>query len=453
MTNAFFQTCVHLDDMKYLAVHTPFGKYEWTVMPMGVRNAPAVHQRQMTTALRHLIGSICHVYLDDIIIWSATLEEHDANVRKVLEALRDAHLYCSPKKTSLFNMEIDFLGHHISARGIEVDDSKVSRILDWLRPQKASDVRAFLSMVRYLSAHLLDVTRYTRVLTLLTTKAAEQSFPSWSTEHEDAFSAIKKLVMSPECLTTIDHNNPRKNKIFLTCDVSDYATGAVLSWGETHESARPVAFDSAQLRGAELNYPVHEKELLAIMRALKKWRSELLGAHVEIYTDHRTLQNFVTQRDLLRRQAQWSEYMSQYNLDIHYIKGELNEAADALSRRTDTAGFDQVCAAVLSIGADESIWKRIIGGYALDPWCKKLTGLVGSLPSLTRDNEGLYFISNRLIVPRVDNLREELFHAVHDAAGHFGADKSYGLLCGSYYWPHMRKDLMDAYIPSCTECM
>jgi hypothetical protein len=80
MTNAFFQTCVHPDDMKYLAVHTPFGKYEWTVMPMGVCNAPAVHQRCMTTALQHLIGKICHVYLDDIIIWSQTLEEHEINV-------------------------------------------------------------------------------------------------------------------------------------------------------------------------------------------------------------------------------------------------------------------------------------------------------------------------------------------------------------------------------------
>lgn len=140
MTNTFFQTRVHPDDMKYLAVHTPFGKYKWTVMPMGVRNAPAVHQRRMTTVLRHLIGNICHVYLDDIIIWSASLEEHEANVRKVLLALRDAHLYCSPKKTLLFNTEIDFLGHHISAHGIEVDNSKIARILDWPRPKKASDV-------------------------------------------------------------------------------------------------------------------------------------------------------------------------------------------------------------------------------------------------------------------------------------------------------------------------
>jgi hypothetical protein len=178
MTNSFFQTRVHPDDMKYLAVHSPFGKYEWTVMPMGVRNAPAVHQRRMNAALRHLIGKICHVYLDDIIIWSQTLEEHEQNVRQVLLALCTAHLYCSGKKTSLFNTEIDFLGHHISARGIEADKSKIAKILDWPQPRKATDVRAFLGMVRYLSDHLPDVAKHTCVLTALTTKAADLKFPA-----------------------------------------------------------------------------------------------------------------------------------------------------------------------------------------------------------------------------------------------------------------------------------
>lgn len=314
-------------------------------------------------------------------------------------------------------------------------------------------MRAFLGMVRYLSNHLPNIAKYTRVLTTLTTKAADPHFPTWTRDHATAFHAIKQLVTSPQCLTTIDHDNPGKNKIFLTCDASDYATGALLSWGENRESAKPVAFDSAQLHGPQLNYPVHEKELLAIIRGLKKWRSELLGAHIDAYTDHRTLQNFATQRDLSRRQARWSEYMSQYDLDIHYIKGELNEAADALSRRTDTIGSKQICAAILSIVADSDVRARIVQGYALDPWCKQLSDRLGSLPGLTRDDNGLFFVGNRLIIPRVDNLREELFHAAHDAAGHFGADKSYALLRASYYWPHMRKDLVESYIPSCTDCL
>jgi hypothetical protein len=125
MTNSFFQTLVHPDDVKYTATLTPFGLWEWVVMPMGLRNSPATHQRRVTMALRDLIGRICHVYLDDIIIWSQSLAEHEQNVSRVLEALRTAHLYCSLKKSTLFTTELNFLGHTISQRGIEADNSKV----------------------------------------------------------------------------------------------------------------------------------------------------------------------------------------------------------------------------------------------------------------------------------------------------------------------------------------
>jgi hypothetical protein len=125
MTNSFFQTLVNPDHIKYTATLTPFGLWEWVVMPMGLRNSPATHQRQVTLALRELIGQICHVYLDDIIIWSSSLAEHKVNVALVLEALRKAELYCSLKKSCLFATEIDFLGHHISAKGIEASTEKV----------------------------------------------------------------------------------------------------------------------------------------------------------------------------------------------------------------------------------------------------------------------------------------------------------------------------------------
>lgn len=121
MTNSFFQTRVHPDDIYLTAVRTPWGLYEWVVMPMGGCNAPSTHQRRMTDALRELIGKICHVYLDDIIIWSQTIEEHEANISKVLEALRKANLFCNGSKTTLFTSEISFLGHRISAAGIQAD--------------------------------------------------------------------------------------------------------------------------------------------------------------------------------------------------------------------------------------------------------------------------------------------------------------------------------------------
>ena len=337
MTNSFFQTRVHPDDVHLTAVTMPFGLYKWLAMPMGLSNSPPIHQRHMTVALWELLGKICHIYLDDIVIWSDTVEQHTKHVRMVLAALRKAKLYCNPKKCHFFLLELEFLGHHISACGIEANASKVDKILNWPIPQNTTEVRSFLGLVRYISWYLPNLANFTRILTPLTTKEARRHFPLWTAEHNTAFEAIKALVISRECLTTIDHENLGDNKVFVTCNASDWRTGSVLSVGTSWETARPVAFDLMQLKGAEKNYPMHEKELLAVVCALKKWRSDLLGIPIYIYTDHRTLQNFDTQRDLSHRQLRWQELMSQYDMEIVYIPGEDNTVADALSHVPDGA--------------------------------------------------------------------------------------------------------------------
>jgi hypothetical protein len=495
MTNSFFQTRMHPDDIPLTAVTTPFGLYEWLVMPMGLRNAPAIHQRRVTGALRHLIGKICHVYLDDIIIWSQDVDEHVRNIRQVLQALKDARMYVNPKKTKLFQHEVVFLGHRISERGIEADYSKINKILDWPVPKSAKEMRAFLGVVRFIANFLPNLAEHTRILNELTTKEAEKNFPEWDSACQWAFDSIKKLVVNRECLTTIDHQNPGDNKIFVTTDASDYRTGAVLSFGPTWETARPVAFDSMPLRGAELNYPVHEKELLGIIRALKKWRPDLLGTPFTVITDHRTLENFSTQKDLSRRQARWMEFMSQFDAKIVYVKGEQNTAADGLSRIpvTDseeraTRLAEDLCGtlcgavlpktvwkavncgtlaaataltartdepkpinAVLNVSLDNDLLIKIRNGYSEDPWCRKLTSAsTGS--SMITEKSGLWFLGERLVVPRVPEIREALFRLAHDALGHFGAEKSYASLRHSYYWPNMRTDIEQGYVPSCVDC-
>ena len=144
MTNSFFQTRMHPNDIPLTAVNTPWGLYEWAVMPMGIKNAPAIQQRRVTEALRPWIGRLCHVYIDNIGIWSRTLKEHTANVSTILQALADHKLYCNPKKTKLFSTEIRFLGHRVSGRGIEVDEGKADRVKNWPWPINAKQVRGFL---------------------------------------------------------------------------------------------------------------------------------------------------------------------------------------------------------------------------------------------------------------------------------------------------------------------
>jgi len=149
--------------------------------------------------------------------------------------------------------------------------------------------------------------------------------------HQKAFNAIKEIVTGRDCLMTIDFSKMPENKIFVTTDASDRCSGAVLLFGPSWETAQPVAFDSMTFKNAELNYPVHEKELLAIIHVLKKWCVNLLGMPFFIYTDHKTLENFNVQKDLSCCQARWMELMSQFDAKIIYIKGEENMVADALS--------------------------------------------------------------------------------------------------------------------------
>ena len=353
--------------------------------------------------------------------------------------------------------------------GIEPKSDNVERILNWPRPKSATAVRSFLGIVRYLAAFLPNLAEHTCKLSPLTTKECDKEFPPWTDEHEQAFEAIKALVVSRECLTVINHDDPGDNKIFVTCDASDLRTGAVLSWGPTWETARPVAFDSMQLNDAQKNYPVHEKELLAIVRALKKWRSDLLGGPIYVYTDHRTLENFDTQKDLSRRQARWQELMSQFEMSITYIKGEDNTIADALSRLPAEAlsddekhdGLDMPvwnnwmkaasCNTVMHVSADKSFLEAVRKGYLEDAFCKKLASAETSIKGMSCRN-GLWYVGDRLIIPRVGTCREDLFRLAHDVLGHFGTDKSYAALRDSYYWPNMRTDLVESYIPACVDC-
>jgi hypothetical protein len=203
------------------------------------------------------------------------LQEHERNVCTVLKALQDARLYVNPLKTHLFCTEVDFLGHHIghhiSARGTKADLKKVDRIMTWPVPKNASETCGFLGLVRYLVAFLPSLAEHTGILSELTMKESEKDFPLWVPKYQIVFDAIKAIVTGRDCLMTIDLTKLPENKIFVTTDTSDKCSGAILSFGKDWETTQPVVFDSMTFKKVELNYLVHEKEMLAIIRALKKW--------------------------------------------------------------------------------------------------------------------------------------------------------------------------------------
>ena len=197
------------------------------------------------------------------------------------------------------------------------------------QPASASDFRSFLGFVHYLLVFLPSLAKFTVILDELTCKECDKKIPGWLPHHQIAFEAIKKLVTSLDCLTTIDPSLMPDHKIFMTTDASDTGSGAILAFGPTYETAHPVAYGSWSFKGLELNYPVHEKELFPIICALGKWWTDLLGYRFKIWTDHKTLEHFSTQRDLSHHQARWMEFLSQYDAFINYLPDDQNCIADA----------------------------------------------------------------------------------------------------------------------------
>jgi len=357
----------------------------------------------------------------------------------------------------------------------KLTQKKVDRIMNWPVPKSATEVRGFLGLVRYIAAFLLALADHTGVLTELMTKDSEKNFPLWAPKYQVAFNAIKQIVMSHDCLTTIDFSKMPNYKIFVTTDASDKCSGAVLSFGPSWETVHPVTFDSMTFKNAELNYLVHEKELLAVIHALKKWHVDLLGSTFFIYTDHKTLENFNVQR--------WMEFMSQFDMKIVYIKGKENTVADALScfpmpemlttaenvarhlytfcdddnngttlasvilpelcgpwesatHLSSRVKLPQPICTTLQIMVDKSFLNSVRAGYAEDTWCRILPAAAVSWPDLVF-RDGLWYVGDRLIIPRTNNLRETLFILAHDVLGHFGFYKTYSSLRNAYYWPNM----------------
>ena len=318
----------------------------------------------------------------------------------VLDALTKANLYCSVQKSSLFCTKVDFLSHHISHLEIEANPKKINCIVNWLVPNSATVVWAFLGLVRYVADFLPALMNHTSVLTPLTHKGTDTKFPTWPPEHQHAFQSIEKLVLSCDFLIDIDHDNMGENQIFITWDASECQTGMVLSFGKSWETAHPVAFDSVSLKDAQENYPVHEKELLAIICTLTKWRTELLSSPITIYTDHCTLENFDSQKDLSQCQACWQEFLAHYNHHIVYIKGEDNTVADTLSHLPDSVDHAHITliTAIFSISSDPGLLQRILAGYESDPFCVKLQDATTSIPGLEIQSN-LIYIGSCLVVP------------------------------------------------------
>jgi transposase InsO family protein len=328
LQSGYHQIRVKQEDIPKTAFRTKYGHYEWTVMPFGLTNAPATFQTLMNSVLRPYLEKFVIVYLDDILIYSKSEAEHLEHIRLVLQTLREHKLYAKLSKCEFGKPTLLFLGHIIGEDGISMDPDKLKAIQDWPPPRNVTQLQSFLGLANYYRRFVRNYSRVAAPLTALCTPKITD-WP-WKEEHEAAFQALKSALITAPVIHPPDLTQP----FTVTTDASKFAVGAVLSQGK-HPQVQTVAFESKKMTPAEQNYPVHDKEMLAVIYALRKWRHYLLGKPVTVVTDHKSLEFFSSQPHLNERQARWLGLLAEFDYTIVHRPGKQNLVADALSRRPD----------------------------------------------------------------------------------------------------------------------
>jgi len=262
------------------------------------------------------------VFIDDILIYSRTQEEHAEHLRLVLDVLREKQLYAKLSKCEFWMDEVQFLGYVISAQGISVDPAKVETVVKWESPKSATEIRSFVGLAGYYRRFIEGFSKVVAPLTLLTRK--DQPF-TWTDKCGKSFQELKRRLTSAPILVITDVRTPFE----VYCDTSHLGLGCVLM-----QEKKTVAYASRQLKVHERNYPTHDLELAAIVFALKIWRHYLYGAQFRVFSDYKSLKYLFDQKELNIRQRRWMEFLKDYDFELLYHPGKANMVADTLSRKT-----------------------------------------------------------------------------------------------------------------------
>ena len=267
-----------------------YGHYEFLVMPFDLTNAPITFMDLMNHILHSYLDQFVVVFMDDILIYSPSVESHEEHLRIVLQLLREHRLYAKFSKCEFWLPEVKFLGHVVSGSGVAVDSSKIVAVMNWERPKTVFEIRSFLGLAGYYRRFVEDFSRLAAPMTRLTRKGIRFV---WNDACEHSFQELKKRLTSAPILVIPE----RGLGYTVYCDASRDGLGCVLM-----QLGKVIAYGSRQLKTHEQNYPTHDLELAAVIFALKSWRHYLYGECFEVFSDHKSLKYLFTQKVLNLRQ-------------------------------------------------------------------------------------------------------------------------------------------------------
>ncbi|KAE8667867.1 Detected protein of unknown function [Hibiscus syriacus] len=451
LRSGYYQLKVKGSDVAKTAIRTRYGHYEFLVMPFGLTNAPAAFMDLMNRVFRPYLDQFMVVFIDDILIYSRTEAEHDEYLKIVLRTLREHRLYAKLSKCEFWLQEVSFLGHIISARGVQVDPSKIEAIMNWKRPKNVSEIRSFLGLAGYYR-HFVE--GFSIIASPLTKLLRKNMLFDWGEAQQERFEKLKAVLTQAPVLI-----QPESGKDFTVySDASHSGLGCVLM-----QESKVVAYASRQLRPHESNYPTHDLELAAVIFALKIWRHYLYGEKCYIFTDHKSLKYLLTQKELNLRQRRWLELLKDYDCVIDYHPGKANIIADALSRKTVSELRSLM--AKMNLYDDGTLLAELQVKPTLVDEIKAKQPLDSSLLSIFEqveqgtnsdyaiDQDEVLCFKGRYCVPDDAELRQTILTEAHSSpyAMHPGGDKMYRNLREMYYWIGMKKDISD-FVARCLTC-
>ncbi|KAL0551236.1 hypothetical protein IC582_010322 [Cucumis melo] len=456
LRSGYHQLRIKEEDVPKTAFRSRYGHYEFIVMSFGLTNAPAVFMDLMNRVFREFLDTFVIVFIDDILIYSKTEAEHEEHLRMVLQTLRDNKLYAKFSKCEFWLKQVSFLGHVVSKAGVSVDPAKIEAVTGWTRPSTVSEVRSFLGLAGYYRRFVENFSRIATPLTQLTRKGAPFV---WSKACEDSFQTLKQKLVTAPVLTVPDGSG----SFVIYSDASKKGLGCVLM-----QQGKVVAYASRQLKSHEQNYPTHDLELAAVVFALKIWRHYLYGEKIQIFTDHKSLKYFFTQKELNMRQRRWLELVKDYDCEILYHPGKANVVADALSRKVShsaalitrqaplhrdleraeiAVSVGTVTMQLAQLTVQPTLRQKIIDAQNNDPYLVEKRGLAeaGQTAEFSLSSDGGLLFERRLCVPSDCAVKTELLSEAHSSpfSMHPGSTKMYQDLKRVYWWRNMKREVAE----------
>lgn len=426
------------EDIHKTAFKTHSGHYEYLVMPFGLTNAPATFQNLMNTVFKPFLRKFVLIFFDDILIYSASVEEHIHHLGQVFEVMRQNNLYAKRSKCDFATTRVEYLGHFIEAKGVSTDPNKVKAVKEWPQPNGLKQLRGFLGLVGYYRKFVRGFGGIARPLTILTKK---DSF-CWSEEAQSAFDDLKTALCEAPVLAIPDFNK----QFVVETDACGSGIGAVLM-----QEGHPIAYISRHLKGKQAHLSIYEKEFLAVVFAVQKWRHYLLHGHFIIRTDHRILKYLLEQRLNTPIQQQWLPKLLEFDYEIQYRQSKDNLAADALSR-VEGSEILSMALSVLECDLLKEIKRSYTDDVLLREVIEALKKKTDAKKHITWSQETLRR-KGKLVIPAVFELKNKILAWLHgsSSSGHSGRDATHQRVKSLFYWKGMSKDIQ-SYIRSCSVC-